>query len=389
MIETLLGELSPEEFLAEYWQRKPLLVREAWPGFESPLSPEELAGLGLEEGVTSRLILEEAGEHPWEMRFGPFDEADFTSLPLTHWTLLVQEVDRLVPEVADVLEPFRFVPNWRIDDVQISYAPAHGNAGAHIDSYDVFLLQGKGRRRWKISHEPIPPGKENYVPDVDVRILKDFKPDAEWVLEPGDMLYLPPRIPHHGVALDDCMTYSIGFRAPSQQELFSALMADANVLVPEDRQYQDAGMRRPEEPGEIRPEERRAIREALREVVADDEKLDRWFGRYVTRPRRGARPPRPETPIAPSQIVETIQAGGRLRRSAVAHFAHIDQADGGATLFVCGRTYDFAPGSAHLAALLSGTRRLTAETLGEQPQGELLLLLVDLANEGFLYLDEG
>jgi 50S ribosomal protein L16 3-hydroxylase len=199
--ETLLGDLTPEAFLRDYWQKKPLLIRGALPDFVTPVAPDELAGLACEDDVTARLILEQGGDYPWQMRFGPFDEDDFAALPETHWTLLVQEVDRLVPEVADLLDAFRFLPNWRIDDVQISYAPPHGNAGAHLDNYDVFLLQGMGRRRWQISSTPIPEDEEVYVEDVDVRILQDFEPDEEWIVEPGDLLYLPPRLRRIGTAL--------------------------------------------------------------------------------------------------------------------------------------------------------------------------------------------
>ena len=143
----MLGDHSPATFLDTYWQTQPLLVRDALPDFRSPLSPQELAGLACEDGVESRIILEEGGEYPWELRQGPFASEDFLDLPETHWTLLVQEVDRLIPEVATLLDHFRFLPDWRLDDVMVSYAPRHGTVGPHVDNYDVFLLQGAGRRR--------------------------------------------------------------------------------------------------------------------------------------------------------------------------------------------------------------------------------------------------
>ncbi|WP_279293382.1 cupin domain-containing protein, partial [Pseudomonas aeruginosa] len=145
----LLGGLTAAEFLRDYWQRKPLLVRQAIPDFESPLSADELAGLSLEESVESRIVLEH-GKTPWEMRRGPFQEEDYQHLPEQDWTLLVQAVDQFVPEVAQLLEQFRFLPSWRIDDVMISYAAPGGGVGPHFDNYDVFLLQGHGRRRWKV-----------------------------------------------------------------------------------------------------------------------------------------------------------------------------------------------------------------------------------------------
>lgn len=148
-IETLLGGLSAETFLREYWQRKPLLIRQAFPGFETPLSPDELAGLALEDEIESRIVLEH-GAHPWELRRGPFTEEDFRTLPERDWTLLVQSVDQFVPEVGELLKAFRFLPSWRLDDIMISYAAPGGSVGPHYDNYDVFLLQGHGRRRWKL-----------------------------------------------------------------------------------------------------------------------------------------------------------------------------------------------------------------------------------------------
>ncbi len=387
--DALLGEYSPERFLRDYWQQRPLLIRNAWPGFSSPISPEELAGLACEEGVTSRLVLEKGGAYPWEMRFGPFAEDEFTSLPETHWSLLVQEVDRLIPEVADVLQPFRFLPNWRIDDVQISYAPAHGNVGAHVDSYDVFLLQAEGSRRWQISHEPLGEDEEAFVEDADVRILKEFSPDEEWVVEPGDLLYLPPRVPHYGVALERCMTYSIGFRAPSQAELLQAAGASTEDLIPQDARYQDPAPPPRSHAGEITAAEREELRTLLRTALASDERLDKWLGTYLTRPTRGSAPPLPEERVLPSHIVNAVRNGGRIRRSAVAHFSHISHDDGRVTLFVCGRSYDLTGEAAEMARVLTSADRLDSESLGPfLDRGQLVLFLVDLANEGYLYLDQ-
>lgn len=213
----LLGGLSAAQFLREYWQKQPLLIRKAMPHWRDPLSPEELAGLACEPGVEARLVLQRAGVGPWSVRHGPFSEADFLTLPETHWTLLVQDAEKQAPALlGDFLEPFRFIPDWRCDDLMISYAPTDGSVGPHWDQYDVFLLQGKGRRRWQISTQPLQP--DNLLPDTELRILCDFTPEQEWLLEPGDMLYLPPRVAHHGVAVEPCLTYSIGWRAPAYRE---------------------------------------------------------------------------------------------------------------------------------------------------------------------------
>src|SRR5690606_35155678 len=179
-VTTLPGGMSAEEFLRDYWQKKPLLIRQAFPDFESPLSADELAGLSLEEEVESRIVLE-LGATPWELRHGPFTEDDYRTLPERDWTLLVQAVDQFVPEVAELLQAFRFLPSWRLDDVMISYAAPGGSVGPHFDSYDVFLLQTQGHRRWKIGQmcEADSPLLEH----PDLRILSEFEQQQEWVLE--------------------------------------------------------------------------------------------------------------------------------------------------------------------------------------------------------------
>lgn len=384
---TLLGDLTPEAFLRDYWQQKPLLVQNALPGFTSPLTPEDLAGLACEDEVTARLLLEQGGDYPWEMRFGPFDPDDFTTLPPTHWTILVQEVDRFVPAVADLLDAFRFLPNWRIDDVQISYAPEHGNAGAHLDNYDVFLLQGHGHRRWQISHTPVALGEEAYVPDLDVRLLQHFAPDAEWVLAPGDLLYLPPRIPHYGVALDDCMTYSVGFRAPSHAEIVEGFLELAAEQADAEARYGDPGLARPSEPGLIAPEARAHVYTVLQALLADAEAIDRWFGRYATEPRRGYEPLPLDEPYTPEEVVDALAEGVQLRRSAVTYLAYIDH-DDGACLFGCGTEYPLSPTLAFAAPLLTGATPLNAATLAPYlDNNAFTTLLATLVNDGCLWVD--
>ncbi len=359
------------------------------PGFVSPLAPEELAGLACEEEVTARLVLEKGGDYPWQLRYGPFDEQDFAGLPQTHWTLLVQEVDRHAPAVADLLEAFRFVPNWRLDDVMASFAVPQGGVGAHVDNYDVFLLQGLGRRRWQISHTPLAENEEMLVPDLDVSMLADFSPDEDWVLEPGDLLYLPPRLPHYGVALDDCITYSIGFRAPSHADLASGFLGHVLETLDPALRYADPGLKPPRHPGEIHPEARATIRAVLRRLVEDDEEIDRWFGRFITLPARGSYPVPPDDTITARALRAVLRAGGQLRRSAVPHFAYVTQPDGGADLFVAGEAYGLDPDLAYAAPLLTGTAALDGDTLAPHlGDADFVALLADLVSEGFLIVQE-
>jgi len=230
----LLGGLSPERFLRDHWQKRPLLIRQAVPGFAGIIDRDAFLTLATRADATSRLVIHHPrrrGRARWERHDGPFGGLDASMLPRSHWTLLVNAVETLVPGGWELLQKFAFVPSARIDDLMVSYAAPGGSVGPHDDRYDVFLLQGPGRRRWQVSTG----GSREHDPAAAIKVLKDFRPEEEWVLEPGDMLYLPPGVAHHGVAFGECMTCSIGFRAPSQQELLAdfagALMQDARSDV--------------------------------------------------------------------------------------------------------------------------------------------------------------
>ena len=239
MIWQLQG-FDSDEFIRHYWQKKPCLMRQVFAGFQSPVSPEELAGLACEEDVHSRLVIEKGGETAWQLRYGPFTEDDFLTLPETHYSLLVSECEKWIPEFAELLDQFHFIPSWRIDDLMVSYAPAGGSVGPHIDEYDVFLLQTLGRRKWQYTNgrveDPL------LIPDLDLAIMQEFYPDQEAILEPGDMLYLPPGIAHHGVALESGMTCSIGFRAPTASETLESFALEADRQNLGEKRYSDAGL---------------------------------------------------------------------------------------------------------------------------------------------------
>jgi 50S ribosomal protein L16 3-hydroxylase len=244
----LLG-MPPARFLQHYWQKRPLLVRNAFAEFRNPVAPDDLAGLACEELALARIALHEPKRDRWTLRNGPFAETDFATLPKTHWTLLVQDVDKWDADAAALLAPFDFLPSWRVDDVMVSYAEDGGSVGAHVDQYDVFLLQGLGRRRWQVSTDPAAP--RAFRDDAELRLLREFAPTHEWILEPGDMLYLPPGVPHHGVAIGACMTYSIGMRAPSQAELVGDFVDHLVEAMPEESRFMDADLSPARRTGEI------------------------------------------------------------------------------------------------------------------------------------------
>ncbi|VXC51955.1 cupin domain-containing protein [Pseudomonas sp. 8O] len=278
----LLGGLTAREFLRDYWQKKPLLVRQAVPDFESPISPDELAGLALEEEVESRLVIEH-GERPWELQRGPFNEDTFQDLPERGWTLLVQAVDQFVPEVAELLEGFKFLPKWRIDDLMISFAAPGGGVGPHFDNYDVFLLQAHGHRRWQIGQ--MCDADSPLLPHADLKILAQFEPTDEWVLAPGDMLYLPPCLAHCGTAEDDCMTYSVGFRAPSAAEVLTHFTDFLGQFLPDEERYSDADIQPSEDPNQIQRDALERLKALLNEHMSDERLLMTWFGQFMTEPK--------------------------------------------------------------------------------------------------------
>jgi len=274
-----IHNLNPNAFLPTHWQQSPLFIPNAFPNYTSPITPDELAGLATDPNVESRIVLERDGATPWELRHGPFTEADFANLPDSHWTLLVQAVDLWVPEVAKLLDHFDFLPRWRLDDIMISFAPPGGSVGPHFDQYDVFLLQVEGERLWQLGGE----GSDQQAlrTDTDLQILQHFEPQQEWLLTPGDMLYVPPKVAHFGVAQSDSLTFSIGFRSPLLSDMLGDLAID---LVAEGgaAHYRDPPLTPDMASNEIDPAFIRHAQAQLRALIDNEALLGEWFARYMT-----------------------------------------------------------------------------------------------------------
>ncbi|MEO6518295.1 MAG: cupin domain-containing protein [Pseudoxanthomonas sp.] len=291
----MLG-MPAARFLRDYWQKKPLLIRGAFPDFVSPIEPEDLAGLACEEMALSRIVSHDRARDAWTLRTGPFNEEEFPGMPDHDWTLLVQDVDKWDVDVRRLLSKFGFLPRWRIDDVMVSFAATGGSVGAHVDQYDVFLLQAQGQRRWQIDASANPP--LDFRDDVELKLLREFNPSHDWVLEPGDMLYLPPGVPHHGVALNPCLTLSVGMRAPSSAELVSDYLDNLIAAADESMRYHDPDLLPPKDPNEIDAAAMARAVEALNTLrLNDPDKLGDWFGRFITTYRAGGE----------------VAAGGELR----------------------------------------------------------------------------
>ena len=258
-------DLDINDFVKQYWQKKPCLLRNALPNFESVVSPEELAGLACEEDVHCRLVLENSGDKQWAVRYGPFEEQDFLDLPESNYSLLVSECEKWLPELNDLLDQFRFIPDWRIDDLMISYAPEGGSVGPHVDQYDVFLLQTLGTRRWQYCETPSQ--DEPVIEGLELAILQDFKPQQDVVLNPGDILYLPPGYAHHGVALERCMTYSIGFRAPNAASALESFALESERLETTSERYRDADLELERHHAEITDQEIERFRDMANRML--------------------------------------------------------------------------------------------------------------------------
>ncbi len=279
----LLGALSPAQFMRRHWQKKPLLVRQAVPGITPPIDRSALFDLAGGEGVESRLLSRFDGG--WRLRHGPFSRRALPPIKKPDWTLLVQGLDLHWPAAHALLQAFRFVPEARLDDLMISWASDGGGVGPHLDSYDVFLLQVQGQRRWRIG----PVADRSLVPDLPVRILANFQPTEEWLLQPGDMLYLPPLWGHDGVAEGECMTCSVGFRAAAASTLAQELLHQiADGLEPPeagDALYRDANQAATSTPGRIPEGLRQFAATALQRALRDPLALDHALGQLMSEPK--------------------------------------------------------------------------------------------------------
>ena len=372
--------MPPADFLRDYWQKRPLLIRNAFPGFVSPLQPEDLAGLACEEAALSRIVLHDRGSDRWTLRHGPFAEEEFPGMPHQDWTLLVQDVDKWDADVAAVLQRFDFLPRWRIDDVMVSFAAPGGSVGAHVDQYDVFLLQAQGHRRWQIDASVAmgrgaPPSE--FRDDVELKLLRDFHPTHEWVLGPGDMLYLPPGVPHLGVAEDACLTFSIGMRAPSAAELLGdfvdTLAADADEAL----RYRDPDLAPASDPNEIDADAMQRVVEALNLLRMNDaDKLGDWFGRFITVYRSAGVVVPAQEPPPRIELEWQLEHGLRLFRHPLSRMAW-RKAGRGARLYVSGRDFALPAKDARLLASAAEVDGRTYVALSQAGRDVVVGLLAD------------
>ena len=370
---TLLGEITVETFLKEYWHKKPLLIRGAIPNFEGFLTPNELAGLACEADVQSRLISFQKKQ--WKLEQGPFSEKRFSKLPERDWTLLVQSVNHHLQEGVDLLQQFNFIPHARLDDLMVSYAPDGGGVGPHFDSYDVFLLQGCGQRLWRISEQE----DLSLVEGAPLRILQNFNVEKEWTLSAGDMLYLPPHVAHWGIAIGDCMTYSIGFRAPSAEELSGEFLNYLQMNRELSGRYSDPDLALQSHPSEINADMVKKVDAILEGLKWNEGDVTNFLGQYLSEPKAHIvfyRPPK-----------ITLQAfSKRLNIDGVKLSYKSQLLKAQDNFYFNGEAIDFDSGAMHLMMKLADHRQLLAEDFSEvvQVSENFVGLLLDWYLVGWL-----
>jgi 50S ribosomal protein L16 3-hydroxylase len=344
----LLGGLSPDRFMRMHWQKKPLLVRQALPNFKPLLARADLFELASSQDVHSRLVIQDSKlTSGWRLRQGPFERRALPALKQHGWTLLVQGADLYNDEVHDLMNQFRFVPDARLDDLMISYATDQGGVGPHFDSYDVFLLQAHGSRRWRIGRQK----DLSLQPDVPLKILAKFEPEQEFVLEPGDMLYLPPRYAHDGVAVGECMTYSIGFRSPHANELAGELLqrlAQEADFSQGDTLYRDPNQPAQAQPAKIPGSLSMFADQAVSKLLKDKALFAKCLGEHLSEPK-----PNVWFEAAASGMVASDLRGIACCLDRRTRMMYDDQ-----HVFINGESYRIAGRDATLMRRLADDRRL-------------------------------
>lgn len=300
MYHLKINDLSENEFLNHYWQKKPLLIKQGFTNFQDPIEPEELAGLAMEESIESRIVTNHNDD--WQAFQGPFE--DFEKLTEQHATLLVQAVDHWHSEAAQLLEPFRFIPNWRIDDLMISYSTPKGGVGPHLDQYDVFIIQGQGKRHWRVGLPD--PTLKQFAQNKKLLQVEQFEAVIDCILEPGDILYIPPGCPHEGYAIENALNYSVGFRAPNQQDLFSSL---ADHIIDTDsgqKRYTDHTLALRESKGEFLDSEANKVKTLMQALLNNDELFKQWLGNTLSQAKHEMDLAPLEEPITDDQLTQLI-----------------------------------------------------------------------------------
>ncbi|TMP71619.1 50S ribosomal protein L16 arginine hydroxylase [Pseudoalteromonas sp. S1609] len=308
MYQLKINELSEQAFLNQYWQKKPLLIKRGFNDFKDPLDANELAGLAMEDSIESRIITNH--NQQWQSHQGPFE--DFEILTDEHATLLVQAVDHWHPEAAQLLEPFRFIPNWRIDDLMISYSTPGGGVGPHLDQYDVFIIQGEGKRHWRVG---LPDASlKQFAQNKSLLQVEAFTAVIDCVLEPGDILYIPPGCPHEGYAIENALNYSVGFRAPNQQDLLSSFADHIIDTESGQKRYTDHTLALRDSKGELTQSEVDKVKTLMQALIENDNLFKNWLGNTLSQPKHDMDLAPEENPFSTAEIMQQLDSDVTFER---------------------------------------------------------------------------
>jgi 50S ribosomal protein L16 3-hydroxylase len=368
-ISTLLGGLTIDEFLRDYWQKKPLLIRGALPDFKGLLNPKQAIELSCSEEVQARLIKQRDGQ--FELQHSPFLAKDFKGLSKLSWTVLVQGLNHHLPEAAGLLKHFDFIPHARLDDLMVSYAVKGGGVGPHFDPYDVFLLQGLGHRRWQISTQ----ADRTLVEGAPLRTLQNFQIEQEWILAPGDMLYLPPQCAHNGIAEDDCMTYSIGFRTPAYQELAEQFLVYLQDRINVEGVYADPELKTQEHPSEISQDMLSQVAGAIAQVRWDTGDIANFLGCYLSEPKAHIFFDAPEPELTLKKFSKLVQRNGVELVLKSQMLSYVD------SVFMNGESFQVSAGDYRVLRELADRRKLASV---ENFSNELMDLLYLWYKDGYI-----
>lgn len=381
----MINNLDITDFLKNYWQKKPLLIRAAFPNYQTPISADELAGLACEDFVESRIIYEDDSHDltaKWKLENGPFNESRFSNLPETHWTLLIQGINKISPEFDDLLHQFNFIPSWRVDDLMASYAAPDGSVGPHTDNYDVFLLQASGRRKWMISEQAVT--ADNLEKNIPIKIINNFEPESEWILEAGDMLYLPENVAHYGIGLEDCMTFSIGFRSPSHADLLTGYVDDHIADLTDNLRFNDPELSPDQNPGEISSAAIDRVQEILLSQFKDKSKVADWFGRFITEYLNDFES-QPDNLLSTNEFIETFKITGVLRRVAAVRANYLSGSNSNLSLYINGMKYNTKADTEEIVKLFCNQHLITYQDIKHIIDDKNALeFLCELYNNGYL-----
>ena len=377
-----LNDLTPQQFLNEYWQKKPLLIRCAIEDFEDPISADELAGLAMEEQIESRLVWQQDGE--WHAEHGPFE--DYGHLGDKNWSLLIQGTDHFDRDVAELIRPFRFIPNWRIDDVMVSFATPGGGVGPHVDNYDVFIIQGSGKRHWQVGSDD---QLTEVVANQALLHVESFDPIIDVELMPGDILYIPPGFPHQGVAIDPSMSFSVGFRTTSKAHLFSAFadhMIDNQLFT---EMVTDPERQITATPGLVDTADFNKLKQSLLTLANDEESLLAFFGSHFSQAKHELDIEQLETPYHHDMVLAALKNNQQLIRIGGLRSLYFEHALAEGSIYINGDKFMLPNELSEPLKMFGDCTELSLEQLGpwiDNPK--LLTFICQLLDAGYWYLEE-